>query len=194
MAAQRLGAILSNVTGTSKQILRVNESETGFEFVSSPELPEYTVTNDTTDRVLDADNTTADEIADVLATLIKDMATIYNGGVNAFQWSTSEQVYPFEKADDGSTLYAKRYDMGALPNTGTKDVALGIGNPAGPKIHRLYIKAMAPDGTYTTLNYASPGYANFAIAFQVVGQYIRLITAADYSGWTDTKLYLIYKH
>jgi hypothetical protein len=124
MAAQRLGSILTNVTGTSKQLLRVNEGETGFEFVSPASLPAYTVTNDTTDRVINANDTNLDEMADVLSTLIKDMATIYSGGPAAFTWSTSEQVWPYEKAVDGSTLYCRQVSIPTLPNYGTVTVTV----------------------------------------------------------------------
>ena len=48
------------------------------------------------------------------------------GGVEEFQWSTSEQVWPFEKTADGKTLYCKEVDFGALPNNGTKNVNHGI--------------------------------------------------------------------
>jgi hypothetical protein len=43
----------------------------------------------------------------------------------AFQWSTSEQVYPFEKASDGSTLYCKEITAGAL-SSGYTGTAHGI--------------------------------------------------------------------
>jgi hypothetical protein len=125
MAAKRLGQFLSNVTGTSGQILRVKVDESGFEMFTPAGLPTYTITNDTTDRVIDADVTTSDEIVDVLCTLIKDITTLVGGPV-AFQWSTSEQVYPFEKDSSGNTLYCKEVDFGALPNAGVKSVAHGI--------------------------------------------------------------------
>lgn len=41
----------------------------------------YTLTNDSTDRVLDADTTTVSDVADVLATLIRDLAAA--GIINA---------------------------------------------------------------------------------------------------------------
>ena len=47
-------------------------------------------------------------------------------GVSNFQWSTSEQVYPFETASDGSTLYCKEVDLGLMPNDGAKNVAHNI--------------------------------------------------------------------
>ena len=130
MAAQRLGSILTNVTGTSKQVFRVNTAETGFEFVTPATLPTYTITNDTTDRTIDANNTNLDEVSDVLSTLVKDVTAIYSGtsGSTTFQWSTSEQIWPFEKSSNGSTLYAKQIDFGALPNNGQKNVAHGISN------------------------------------------------------------------
>ena len=50
------------------------------------------------------------------------------GSIEEFQWSTNEQVWPFEKASDGSTLYAKEVDFGYLPNTGYKGEAHNISN------------------------------------------------------------------
>lgn len=41
---------------------------------ASAQTNTYTLTNDTTDRALDADTTTPEEIADVLSTLIRDLA------------------------------------------------------------------------------------------------------------------------
>ena len=130
MAAQRLGSILTNVTGTSNQILRVNTAESGFEFVSPASLPAYTITNDTTDRIIDANNSNLDELSDVLSTLIKDVNTTYigGGGISPFTWSTSEQTWPFEKGSSGETLYAKEVSLGTLPTTGFKNVAHGISN------------------------------------------------------------------
>jgi hypothetical protein len=49
-------------------------------------------------------------------------------GLGSFTWTTSEQVWPFEKHDDGSTLYAKQINFGSLPVYGTKNVAHGISN------------------------------------------------------------------
>jgi len=50
-----------------------------------------------------------------------------------FQWSTDEQVYPFEKASDGSTLYCKEVSIGDMPVGGWKYVPLNI-----PNINRIY--------------------------------------------------------
>jgi len=135
MAARRLGTVLTNITGTSGQILRVKTDESGFEFYTPTGLPAYTITNDTTDRVIDADVTTADELADVLATLIKDITTLVGGPV-AFQWSTSEQVWPFEKDLSGRTLYCKEIDLGDLPQDGIKTTSLG--NINTQKIFKYY--------------------------------------------------------
>lgn len=55
--------------------------------------------------------------------------------ISSFTWSASEQVYPFEKATDGSTLYCKEYNLGNLPNTGTSSTALGFSTE---KIYHIY--------------------------------------------------------
>jgi len=48
------------------------------------------------------------------------------GSIEEFQWSSDEQVWPFERASDGSTLYCKEVDCGSLPNSGFKGVSHGI--------------------------------------------------------------------
>ena len=122
MAAKRIGSVLTNVTGTASQLLRVKSDESGFEFFTPATLPAYTITNDTTDRIIDANDTNLDEVADVLSTLIKDITTVV-GGPSAFQWSTSEQVWPFEKDHSGNVLYCKELSIGLLPNTGSLGVS-----------------------------------------------------------------------
>jgi hypothetical protein len=56
----------------------------------------------------------------------------------AFQWSSSEQVYPFEKADNGAALYCKQIDFGALPNNGSKNVAHNVPSLDKTKVYRIY--------------------------------------------------------
>lgn len=162
MAAQRLGSILTNVTGTSNQILRVNTAETGFEFVAPASIPAYTITNETTDRVMDANDVTMDKVADILGTLIEDLAAAGltgGGGVSAFTWSTSEQVWPFEKASGGGTLYAKQIDFGTLPNNGTKTVAHNISGLTPSKVHMITGVMFADSFTYAA-KIMNLGWAN----------------------------------
>lgn len=67
---------------------------------------------------------------------------LYLGGsgssnISTFQWSSFEQVYPLEKAFDGSTLYCKEIDLGFLTNRGGRVVAHGIVNYSASKIHNI---------------------------------------------------------
>jgi hypothetical protein len=55
------------------------------------------------------------------------------GSIEEFQWSTSEQVWPFEKSANGSTLYCKQVNIGDMPVGGWKYVALNT-----PNIDRIY--------------------------------------------------------
>jgi len=88
-----------------------------------------------------------------------------------FQWSTDEQVYPFEKASDGSTLYCKEVDGGAMPNTGSKFVAHGLGDVTA--INFYLITARVKNGEY---NYQFPNNdANVAVE----GNYVQFFTG----GW-----------
>jgi hypothetical protein len=56
---------------------------------------------------------------------------------NAFQWSSVEQVYPFEKSSSGASLYCKEIDVGLLTNKSGKRVAHGISNYSTEKIHNI---------------------------------------------------------
>lgn len=141
MATKRFGEIESDLIGSDGQLLRVNDTGTGFEFVEPATIPEYTVTNPIEDRSIDLSNTDLDEVAAVLGTLISDLEasglSAAGGGLSAFQWSTSEQVWPFEKDILGNTLYCKEIDFGALPNSGSKTVAHGISGLAISDIFKV---------------------------------------------------------
>jgi hypothetical protein len=246
MAAKRLGSCLTNITGTAGQLLRVKSDESGFEFVTPATIPAYTVSNKTIDRAIDCTNSNLDEVANVLGTLIDDLATLGNAGpgtqtiyesgtwshpdisdtyvdytvthnmgstpdlvilllqsgsqwyqavdrdyrgsgsayygwellnptansftarvyrlpggatikfrcyklgtvaaVQPFQWSTSEQVYPFEKASNGDTLYCKEINFGTFPNGGNKSVAHGISGLVDNKVFDFYGMGYATGG------------------------------------------------
>ena len=194
MAAQRLGSILTNVTGTSNQILRINTAETGFEFVSTASLPTYTITNDTTDRTIDANDVTLDKLTDILCTAIKDIGTVYSGGgVSTFQWSTSEQVWPFEKASNGATLYCKEVNLGNLPTYGAKNVAHGISNfNAGDDLFRLIGLRKISSTYWMPAPHPYPGALQFQIRLGVSGANIFIWDGYDYSSNTAIAR-LIYK-
>ena len=181
MAAQRLGSILTNVTGTSKQLLRVNEAETGFEFVSPASLPAYTITNDTTDRAIDANNVNLDELADVVSTLIKDMANIYSGagGISAFTWSTSEQVWPFEKDELGRTLYCKQLDTGALPDNGAVFTNHNISSFDHSRVFKVYGKATYSGASMSII-------PNLYTFYSIRTTQIVIVTNANVSQYTTT--------
>jgi hypothetical protein len=51
-------------------------------------VPAYTITNVTTDRAMDANSTSIDEVADVLGTLIADLTAGGSGGSSATQYDT----------------------------------------------------------------------------------------------------------
>jgi len=188
MAAKRLGQFLSNVTGTSGQILRVKADESGFEMFTPAGLPTYTITNDTTDRVIDADTTSSDEIVDVLCTLIKDITTLVGGPV-AFQWSTSEAVWPFEKDRSGNTLYCKEVDLGYLPNTGIIEIAHGIPSLDFTKIYKFFGNFYHPSVGVMPLPRAHGGASDVSCAILSSTVYIQ--NWSNYSAYVG-KINIIY--
>lgn len=51
-------------------------------------------------------------------------------GAASFTWSTSEQVYPFEKTEDGKTIYAKMWIRENFSGaTGTDYIPHGLTDP-----------------------------------------------------------------
>jgi hypothetical protein len=137
----RFGSIHSELEGAANQQLKVNSGGTEFVMVNPPTLPSYTITNDAADRAMDAADVTLDEVANVLGTLIKDLATLYDGGVAAFEWSTSEQIYPYEKGFNGETLYCKVVSFSAA--VGWSGAAHGVTNF---RLHRM--TAFVKDSTW----------------------------------------------
>jgi hypothetical protein len=74
-------------------------------------------------------------------------------------------VWPFEKHQDGSTLYCKRVNFGALPNNGTKTVAHNItGLVPETDVHSAYVQHVA-NGTHT-IQY--PGVLHRDVLFSTV--------------------------
>lgn len=294
MAAKRLGSFLSNVTGTAGQVLRVNSEETGFEMFTPTTIPSYSVTNKTVDRVINADDVTLDEVADVLSTLIDDLSAIGSTGatqqvftsqeythtnsdsgttytlthnfgkvpdkivcyykntankwvesdqlnisganlygiqlydptngdtensakvkayrineqstvqiyfkcfilgqvaqINPFQWSTSEQVWPFEKDDQGRTLYCKKMNVGALPNTGTKNTAHNISSLTD--IRKLFkFWSYAQTNASNTIQILLPDpYPGYETSVEVNQTNVIFICQNNNSGY-DGIIYLIY--
>ena len=188
MAAKRLGSALGNVEGTSKQLLRVKTDESGFEFINPASIPSYTLTNITTDRIIDGTTTTIDEIARVLGTLIQDLTDAGltgAGGLSAFTWSTSEQVWPFEKDELGRTLYCKEVDTGLLPNTGVIYANHNISSLDVTKVYKLYARC-----------YYAAGPLMLALPCEYVymganATQIRINTSVDFSIYTSYS-YIIY--
>lgn len=70
-------------------------------------------------------------------------------GEGQFQWSSSEQIWPFEKALDGSVMYCKQVDFGFLPNAGQKNVAHGIVSLDDSKVHLITGVADGADESFT---------------------------------------------
>lgn len=61
-----------------------------------------------------------------------------SNSVQAFQWSTLEQVYPFEVDNNGATLYCKEINLGTLPNSVLKLVPHNISGLTLSKVRKLF--------------------------------------------------------
>jgi len=105
---------------------------------------------------------------------------------DAFEWTTSEQVWPFE-TDEGATLYAKKIDFGAGPNNTTKTVAHGITG-----LLRLFdIASIGKSGTPThrRLPFAHIGVVHTYV--DLTSALVRVTSNTDSSG-DDYDIYIIY--
>jgi hypothetical protein len=87
-------------------------------------------------------------------------------GVSSFTWSTSEQVYPFEKDSSGNTLYCQMVNLGALPNAGITNVYPAT-TVAPSKVFKVWGFATEPSvGQTIPLPFASSaGNSNVEILF-----------------------------
>lgn len=105
----------------------------------------------------------------------------------AFQWSTLEQVYPFEKASNGDTLYCKEISLGTMPNTGTKTVAHGLATSAA-KTKRIL--GWATNGTATLPLCFYYAYS-LGISVEIQAANISIRTDMDWSAYSGV-LQVIY--
>lgn len=108
-----------------------------------------------------------------------------SSGVSPFQWSNTEQVYPFEKASDGSALYCKEINVGNLTNGSSKSVSHGISNFHGSKLHSITgtVYRDLPGGESHTIMLNCPGFGGVGV--NVYGSAISVDTpGADFSMYT----------
>ena len=121
--------------------------------------------------------------------LLANSSTGVEGGVSEFQWGALEQVWPFEKAADGSTLYCKEIAFGSLPAAGVKTVAHGLSDIS--KLHFISAIAYHPGANVIaplSLAYGAP----YNIALQCSSTDLQVTTFADMSGYTTCPMKLIY--
>lgn len=127
--------------------------------------------------------------------MIKISSAGVESGLASFTWSTSEQVYPFEKAPNGATLYCKKINLGNLPNSGYKDIAHGIsGFNAGDDtfFFDAIMKLSATDSQTLPLTFVSDSQISYQIFCYISGANVGISTAINYSSYTAIAR-LIYK-
>jgi hypothetical protein len=100
----------------------------------------------------------------------------------AFQWSSEEQVYPLERASDGSVLYCKEIEMGFLACRGGRSVPHGISNYDGKKLHII-------SGTI----YNTVGSDAVAINSMAYGGNFCILDSVNVSVFTPTTDWTTYK-
>lgn len=110
--------------------------------------------------------------------------------INSFQWSSSEQVWPFEKDPSGNTLYCKELTCSGLPNNGWGYFAHGISGLSGQKVFRMlgrkYRTSHSPDDMYLI-----PEGASQISQVGCDSSNVNILSGTDSSAWT-AKVQLIY--
>jgi protein involved in ribonucleotide reduction len=88
-------------------------------------------------------------------------------------------------------VYRKVVDFGALPNAGTKNVAHGITWSANTRFTRIYGTSTQPSSRSIPLPYVDTTAGN-VIELSVDTTNVQIITAANYTAYTDTYIVLEY--
>jgi hypothetical protein len=105
-------------------------------------------------------------------------------GPQAFQWSSSEQEYPFEKDINGNTLYCKELYAPNGPNNSTVFLPHGISSYNPSKIKRVNIRMphsstndcfTFPDGAW--------GSAGFDCTHNIDTNNVNIVSTRNLSGY-----------
>lgn len=88
-------------------------------------------------------------------------------------------------------VFRKVVDFGALPNAGTKNVAHGITWSANTRFTRIYGTSTQPSSRSIPLPYVDTTAGN-VIELSVDATNVQIITAANYTAYTDTYIVLEY--
>lgn len=120
--------------------------------------------------------TTLTNVPALIDTLVRGLDGVAEATEEENTYSTDERVVG--KWIDGSAVYEKIINFGALPNEDTKQVAIGTENI--DKI--IYITGVAIGETWTlSLSFANPTGTVNAIALRASKTNVSIITKADYS-------------
>lgn len=128
-----------------------------------------------------------------LVTNIKDSAMYADS-----EFVTSGQYFANPTYNSGTqtnpalrAIFRKVINFGALPNTGTKSVAHGIGITPSFSFTRIYGCATNPSTSFIPLPYASPVLAN-NIELNADATNVNVITGSDRTAYTITYIVLEY--
>lgn len=120
-------------------------------------------------------------MAEYKAKLLKN-----GGGKNKIEYSTTEHV--IGKWTDGSTLYEKTVDCGALPNSTAKNVSHNISN-IEKVIYSEGVGVRSDEQAFLPLSYA---YPSTVATYYITKTVISLVTSSDMSNYTHTYVTMRY--
>ena len=107
----------------------------------------------------------------------------------SFKWSTSEQVYPFQLADDGSPLYCKQIDMGLVPNAGIKQLSHGIPSLDLTKIFHISGSANSSSSEGSLAVNHTQWDSTYSVVVRLVGTTI-IEVQAQQAHWYNNNYYV----
>ena len=116
------------------------------------------------------------------------------GGASNFQWSSTEQVWPFELWNDGSTLYCKEINIGLLANASNVAYPLTsiYSGLTAEKVHSF--SGVARNGVGRIINIPHPNPAPHEVAIDCLTGNLYVTTASNawiaYTGYIK----VVYKH
>ena len=112
-----------------------------------------------------------------------------SNSVSEFQWSTAEQVWPFEKTNLNETVYARYYNAPSYTG-GNLNIAHGI---TGIKVFRLYGTLTLNINDIRPLPYvADDSNSSFNIGLQADATNLKLVNTSGGYGTSNVRIYLLY--
>ena len=115
---------------------------------------------------------------------VTGLQTALDTKTSAFTWTSSEQVWPFEKDIGGGNIYAKAFAVANYPNATSATIAHGITG----LLKTIMLKPVLTNGS---AHYIAGTSAIGPIYADIQTTNVRIVTTANYSTFSGT-IYMLY--